>query len=357
MPIGNPESDSLRNVIHLTESAACELLLALGAVHWAPARLAAWVEGARAALGADLVADIAYFYGQLWHPLLLMELPVDYTGPADDVQGFIQYVADLDPDSFLFYLWNRIIPREEVPALRADPERVKDRIEAFYEAESPGSGAHKTRGDQLVTVARAPEATQQRLVALLQEFHARVFAAELPQLRPVWAASVREQRDALERLAPEEFVARLLGGRHLPEMYPPSTPLRAVRVVPSYFIWRSNFEVWGYGTIYIFYNATRTARREQERAAEGDRLIETASALADANRLKILAAIAQDPDCNGHKLARLVGISQPAVSRHMAILRRAGLVEEVPGAGRIAYRLCRPAVEEFTPQLLRFLDE
>src|SRR4051812_26209252 len=121
MPIGNPESDSLRGVIHLTESAACELLLALGAVHWAPPRLAAWVERARAALGPDLLAEVAYFYGQLWHPILLMELPVDYTGPADDVDAFVRYIADMDADRFLFYMWSRIIPLEEVPAMRATP--------------------------------------------------------------------------------------------------------------------------------------------------------------------------------------------------------------------------------------------
>ncbi|HMA35391.1 MAG TPA: metalloregulator ArsR/SmtB family transcription factor [Chloroflexia bacterium] len=357
MPTTPTDSAELGALLQLTESAPYELLLSLGAVYWAPPRHQAWVERARAALGPATLADVRFFAESLWHRLALMELPVDYPGPPGDAAGFIDYVAALDADTFLFYLWGRIIPRDDVPALRAAPERIAERFYAFYEATWPGSGPSHTRGEALLQVATAPAATQARLVALLRTYYDQVFAAELPELRRRWAASLEEKRQALARQDPASFLARLLENRSLPPMFPEGTPLREIRVIPSYYIWRANFEIWGYGTLSILYNASQTESRLQERDQAGTQLAAVAAALADPNRLKILAAIAQDPGCYGHKLARLCGISQPAVSRHMGILKRAGLVDEEPSDGRVLYRLRQASLEAFLPQLLQYLND
>ncbi len=133
--------------------------------------------------------------------------------------------------------------------------------------------------------------------------------------------------------------------------------MREIRVIPSRYTWRANFEIWGYGTLILIYNAGRTERQEKAREATAAQLTEVAAALADPNRLKILALIAQDPEAYGHKLAAACGISRPAVSRHMGILKRAGLVEEAPSEGRVAYRLCRAALESFLPQLFDYLEK
>jgi DNA-binding transcriptional ArsR family regulator len=62
------------------------------------------------------------------------------------------------------------------------------------------------------------------------------------------------------------------------------------------------------------------------------------SALGDAHRRQILALLAEAPRSVG-SLAREVPISRPAVSRHLRLLREAGLVgEEAQGTRRI-YRL------------------
>src|SRR6476646_5013614 len=180
MPSTQTENSHLRAIIAFTASAPYELLLSLGAVYWMPGRHQAWVEKARARLGPGLLDEIRYFYDELWHRLVLMELPVDYDGPPDDTAGFIQYVADMDPDTFLFYLWGRIIPREQIAAVRADPEQVARRLRDFYEATWPGSGSSHTTGDQLPVVSADPAATQARLVRLLTAYDASVFRAELP---------------------------------------------------------------------------------------------------------------------------------------------------------------------------------
>jgi len=55
-------------------------------------------------------------------------------------------------------------------------------------------------------------------------------------------------------------------------------------------------------------------------------LIKTLKALADENRLKILHMLLVNDLCVG-ALAKQLGISKPAVSQHLQILRKAGLVK------------------------------
>ena len=83
----------------------------------------------------------------------------------------------------------------------------------------------------------------------------------------------------------------------------------------------------------ILYNALATEERDEERGKQEATIGQIAAALSDTNRLRILAAITQDPEVYGHKLARMCGISQPAISRHMGILKRAGLVEKCRATG------------------------
>lgn len=54
-------------------------------------------------------------------------------------------------------------------------------------------------------------------------------------------------------------------------------------------------------------------------------LVDSLKALADENRIKILIMLLNSDLCVG-ALAAHLGISKPAVSQHLKILRRAGLV-------------------------------
>ena len=54
-------------------------------------------------------------------------------------------------------------------------------------------------------------------------------------------------------------------------------------------------------------------------------------ALADPTRRAIFQRLSQDGEQTVHALTRHAGVSQPAVSKHLAVLKRAGLVDE-PGA-------------------------
>jgi DNA-binding transcriptional ArsR family regulator len=71
----------------------------------------------------------------------------------------------------------------------------------------------------------------------------------------------------------------------------------------------------------------------------------------------LLRWIASDPQVYGSKLAKLCHISQPSVSRHLRILKEAGIVEEEPVENHITYRVRRERLEALAPQLVGYLYE
>ena len=70
--------------------------------------------------------------------------------------------------------------------------------------------------------------------------------------------------------------------------------------------------------------------------------------VAEPQRRRILDLLRQHPRTVG-ELVHEVGISQPGVSKHLRVLRDAGLVEATPEAQRRVYRL--------RPDPLREIDE
>ncbi len=57
------------------------------------------------------------------------------------------------------------------------------------------------------------------------------------------------------------------------------------------------------------------------------RLSETFAALADPTRIAIVERLAREGDRTAGELAEPFAISKPAISRHLAVLERAGLIE------------------------------
>ena len=65
---------------------------------------------------------------------------------------------------------------------------------------------------------------------------------------------------------------------------------------------------------------------------------EICSAMADPRRILLLYAISEQPR-NVSDLANYIGISQPAASRHLKILRDRGLVNAVRQGASVEYHL------------------
>ena len=62
--------------------------------------------------------------------------------------------------------------------------------------------------------------------------------------------------------------------------------------------------------------------------------------LADGTRLRLLRVLAQER-VNVSELTRIIAVAQSGVSRHLSMLKDAGLVAEEREAGFVYYRLAR----------------
>jgi ArsR family transcriptional regulator len=80
------------------------------------------------------------------------------------------------------------------------------------------------------------------------------------------------------------------------------------------------------------------------------RLVPYFRALADSSRLRLLALIYREPICV-EDLAVALAVSQPKVSRHLAYLRRAGVVESKRDGRRNYYRIAA-SMDSFTRTIL-----
>ena len=70
---------------------------------------------------------------------------------------------------------------------------------------------------------------------------------------------------------------------------------------------------------------------------------EVLKVLASPRRIEILHVLADGP-CEVGRLATLVGVSQPNVSQHLAVMRTAGVVEAERDGREVRYRLSDPDV-------------
>ncbi len=73
--------------------------------------------------------------------------------------------------------------------------------------------------------------------------------------------------------------------------------------------------------------------------------IKAIEALSDATRRAIIERIAQGP-CTVGDVAKIIPVSQPAVSQHLRILREAGLVQRQKAGAKRIYSLAPDGLVE-----------
>lgn len=89
-----------------------------------------------------------------------------------------------------------------------------------------------------------------------------------------------------------------------------------------------------------------------KRPADARSVANVAKALASPVRVRILLMLQEGERC-GCELAPLLGLDPSVVSRHLAVLSRAGLIAPRRKGVRILWRLSRPEI----PTLLRCLED
>jgi ArsR family transcriptional regulator len=85
-------------------------------------------------------------------------------------------------------------------------------------------------------------------------------------------------------------------------------------------------------------------------------LLKVLKAAGDKNRLRILKMLEQKDMCVC-ELSAALGITQPSVSKHLSLLKEAGLVSDEREGQWIDYKLCRDKVNHYAPVLLKQLED
>jgi ArsR family transcriptional regulator len=80
-------------------------------------------------------------------------------------------------------------------------------------------------------------------------------------------------------------------------------------------------------------------------------IVSMTKALADGNRLRVIAALKEHSELCVCQLTEMLGLATPTVSRHMSVLQQAGLVDSRKDGRWILYHLS----ESFPPLLLQWI--
>jgi len=79
-------------------------------------------------------------------------------------------------------------------------------------------------------------------------------------------------------------------------------------------------------------------------------LIKALKAVSDRNRMRILKMLEQRKMCVC-ELAAVLGIKQPSASKHLGILKDAGLITDERNGPWIDYSLCGEKINRYAPEL------
>lgn len=352
MPFQVIEStDPIAQLIRFETSLVYEMIFSLQAL-LKPGARTEWTTETRAILPADLLAELEDVYGPYFNGGLFFELGVDYPNP-NDVPGFIHYVREMDPASFIFYFVGRIITREEILQAGFEAQALLDTLLA-----SPyGSTCWCTEVPFESLLADVP-AFQNRLADLWQGYWNVYFHKQLAHLRPHWDRALGDKIAVLDRLGGMGLYEHVTGKNELVAPLPADRPVTEIVFIPSFLMPSPVFMFYGYGNITILFDSERTESRRTEIQQHKDLVLNTLKALGDSSRLDILQLVALHGEkMSGKLIAQKLKLSASAVSRHLAQLKEAGvIVEETAADNRtITYRLQRDVITTLPDRLLDFL--
>jgi DNA-binding transcriptional ArsR family regulator len=257
----------------------------------------------------------------------------------------------------------RALPEARVVAGLADAVAIGDKT-ASPQTQAALAQAHDD-----------PMAFAERLCVLLEDYWAAAFAAEWDRLEPHLAASVAEAGrlmhdgglyEFVESLGPrvrarrdhqgfdlELSCAPVWGSAEGPDI--DVTVRETFTFVPSVFswphIWYGIDDAWRQG---LTYNVPQIEGEARPRIPPAD-LVRILRACGEDVRLRALRWIAERPRST-QELAPLVGITEPALSKHLRQLAEAGVLAPRRDGRYVLYELRRDRLERLTADLLAFLD-
>jgi DNA-binding transcriptional ArsR family regulator len=345
-----PDAPSSAPTVNFLISPLYDLFISISTMSHPGERHEQWAAEVKRDLSPQMREEADYF-----HTLFetrLVELAVDYPDHTD-IEGFFRYLETMAAEDFIFYASGRVMSPGDIASMASHPLRLLAALLKLY------GGEHRIH-DQgwrqaLQVLATEADATRTRLLRLLRTYWQNVYRHQVNRLRPSWEESVRERTVSLgpDRLAAVQ--ERFLANRTLPREFPEGYPLEKVLLVPSLFLGMSSMILYGYGQLIIIYDALTSDEHRNAMAHVQRRIVAVARALEDPTRMTILRAIAKDKEYYGSRLAAKCGITPSSISRHMRVLRDAGLIKEVNQDNRVMYELRTDTIEKFCEDLHEYL--
>ena len=319
--------------------------------------LLAWADRVRAAMGADLLAehDSLVFLWRSYRANFLLPMK---PGRVLDLEQELDEIDDMSVEAFVDEAVQPLRgggPQHRVVSVLED-QAARERVRTY--ARSRGAAVEAAVEDLFAD----PQGFRFRLRELLEGCWERFFGDEWAQLRPTLVADAQERSD----LARTHGVYSMFDAL-APGVLPDPDAHRVVidkvhhgkidvardglQLVPSVFGWPHVLVRDGPEWPPSLQYPVRGARRPAARMRTVEKRLE---ALADPARLRICRSIVREGRST-QELSEIWGMTPPTVSRHLKVLREAGLVTTQRQGHFVLYRLDLDAAARLGPDLLEAL--
>jgi len=341
----------LKERIKFRTSPVYEMLISLHVLRYPedyPAS-ADWVQRTLPRLTPEQTAALDSFYTRFHGGMGLAEIAEGYED-HDDVKGFLRYVENLSDTEFLWYPLGRINPQEEIAAVLAGHDTLSNLI----------ARNDYITADQLAEFAPLfadPAGNRERLAALWRSYWHTILAAECASYRPGWERSIARGQARLTHIDAESFMEEIavcsssrqfLLDSDVPEVW----------LIPSYFRATSPLSFYTDDRVTIIYDARGAVQQQAALEHKLDDALTLSKALNDRTRLKLLGYICRYEGAqSGAELAQALGISQPTVSRHLRILREAGILSEERVGNRVYHAVNLDRIAGLSDAITSYLKD
>jgi len=330
-----------------------------------------WLIATRRALPAEVVSDLDLLHGFSGRLLYYMEEPAMRFAPlrsdrldatAADLFAFLDRIT---PDDFRTMALHALGRVHQDLGSAARPPESDDPI-AWRRYLLPALTTSEP--DDVIALLVDPVQLKRRTVDLFRGVWEHGYAEEWTRREPALREAAALARETGERGFPQAF-ADLTGNRVPAGLAAGLGDVGCVAFCPSYHLGPFVSYVLYPPDVVVFFSApdlleraqsaTGVAATESQVSAadeaeavsavrpagdlSGEATLDALRALADPNRLRILDLLGGGELYAQEIVARL-GIAQSAVSRHLSLLERAGLVQVAPRRGMKYYAVSGPRV-------------
>jgi DNA-binding transcriptional ArsR family regulator len=316
-----------------------------------------WLVSTRRGLPDDLRADLDLLHGFSGRLLYYMEEPVmrfeplrpDRIGAGhDDLIAFLQGLPVEEFRSMAEHALSRV--HRDLGTGMALP--ATDNTRAWRAYVEPALTT--ATADDVLALIATPTTLKDRTIELIRGIWDRVYAEAYAEQLPVLMQAA-ELAVAATRQGFGPAFSELTGNRLPSTLVSGLNDVECVTFCPSYHLGSFVSYILYPPDLVVFFGApelvarlqipiaangaapTGVARRERPGAAiSTEDLLEGIRALGDPNRLRVIDLLAGG-ELYAQEIVGRLGIAQSAVSRHLSLLERAGLVRVKPKGGKRYY--------------------